>query len=492
MDLPGGYTLAVKAAPADLSMAEWWRGFHDRGLNGLVDRGLAQNLGILQALERVRAAEASARGSGVVLNSALDVSVERSGGPELVEATETDGTFGVSWLIDLFGEARRDREAAAARVEAAYADTGAARTVFLSNLASAYVSLRFFEESIALRRRDLTSRRRTASEVRTLLDSGSATQLDLGQAEALIAVTEAQIPLLQAGAVAQRNRIATLLGVPAGTLGGLGTGSQPVPGQSVRAGVPADLVRNRPDVRRAERLYAAAVADVGVATADLYPSLVLGGSLSATHVNGNGTVGWSFGPALNLPIFDQGLRRSRVSVAESAARGAYLAWKQAVLSGVEEVESSLASIGRSAEAVAASRRAVSRFESNLDLSRQLAASGEATILDVIDAERSVSEARATLASNIRQLALDYITLNVALGAGWATGPQEVVTSSLAEPTPPVTVPTTYKVAKGETLYDVAAAHDTTVQALAELNGIGRPYQVSAGQSLKLPLQTAAD
>jgi multidrug efflux system outer membrane protein len=489
MDLPGGYSLDVKAGPADLTFAQWWTGFRDPALNRLVDRGLAQNLSILQAMERVRAAEAQARATGVQLTADASLTAERSGSNETVEGNEATGTFGVSWLVDLFGGQSRSREAAGARLDAAYADVGVARTVFLSALVSAYVDLRFFEARLALAERDLNSRRRTVREVQTLLDAGNATQLDLAQSEALISSTQAQIPVLQASADAQRNRIATLLGVPAATLDGIGgSAGQPQPADRVRVGVPADLVRNRPDVRRAERAYAAQVADIGVAVADLYPSLRLNGNIEVGRIPGNEAVSWGFGPVLSIPIFAQGARKAQVNVEESQARESYLAWKLAVLTGVEEVESSLTSLGRSSEAVAAARRAASDFERALDLSRTLAQNQQATILDVLNSERSVSDARATLAQNVRQLALDYVRLNVALGAGSGAGPAEIVSRSLEAPAAPVAVAARHRVAAGETLTQIAATYGTTVQGLAEANGLQRPFEVAEGTVLKLPLQ----
>ncbi|PZR52004.1 MAG: nodulation protein NodT, partial [Stutzerimonas stutzeri] len=223
------------------------------------------------------------------------------------------------------------------------------------------------------------------------------------------------------------NHIATLLGLPASTItSSLIKGSaQPMPRYATRTGIPADLIRNRPDIRAAERRLEAATAQIGVAEADLYPSIELGGSIGATRnftsaATGNLT-SWSFGPTLTLPIFNGGSLKARVKIARSEAEQQYLTWKSTVLNAVEEVENAQAALIRDGQTVAAQRKVVNSYEQTLNLARESYRGGASTILDVLDAERNVSTARLQLASAIRQLARDFVALNVAIGGGAEIG-----------------------------------------------------------------------
>jgi multidrug efflux system outer membrane protein len=212
--------------------------------------------------------------------------------------------------------------------------------------------------------------------------------------------------------------------VPAATITPLliKAGPQPTPRHSTRVGIPADLIRNRPDIRSAERNLAAATAQIGVAESQLYPSLTLDGTIGAARtisaMTGNLT-SWSFGPTLSVPIFNGGALRAQVDIADSVAKQQYFAWKQTVLNAVEEVENAQTGLIRDYQTVAAVRRLVASNEEALSLARESYRGGASTILDVLDAERNVANSRLTLAATIRTLANDYVALNVAVGGGSA-------------------------------------------------------------------------
>lgn len=201
---------------------------------------------------------------------------------------------------------------------------------------------------------------------------------------------------------------------------------QPVARTIPRTGVPADLIRNRPDIRVAERQLAAAVADIGVAEAQLYPSITLSGSITPSFSkisNGaSGTAnGWGFGPSITLPILDGGRLRAGVDIQKSVAREQYLAWKATVLNAVEEVENALTALNRDQQTVSAYRRTVSSYQEALSLATASYRDGASSLLDVLDAQRNVSDAQSQLATAIQQAAQDYVALSVALGGGYAVG-----------------------------------------------------------------------
>ncbi len=200
--------------------------------------------------------------------------------------------------------------------------------------------------------------------------------------------------------------------------------AQPIYRAGIISGIPADLIRNRPDIRVAERNLAAAVANIGVAQSQLYPTIALSGAISPSWVNpaggkGGGLTTWSFGPTLTLPIFDGGRLRANVDIARSDAKTQYLAWKQTVLHAVEEVANALAAVRRDAQTVEALRANVKTTQESLELSTASYKDGASSLLDVLDAQRNVSLADASLAAAIQQMAKDYVSLNVAIGGGYA-------------------------------------------------------------------------
>ena len=214
-----------------------------------------------------------------------------------------------------------------------------ARLSLLQAVASAYIDVRYYQERIALARQNLNSRNETLDLTRLQLEAGAASRLDVVQAEGLVNSTIAEIPALETAFRRAAHRVATLLGMPASALlPELQRGArQPVARFSAKAGIPADLIRNRPDIVAAERQLAAAVAQIGVAEAQLYPSITLGGSITPSYSRAGGTsaslLSWNFGPGISLPIFDGGQLKANVTAAESTARETYLAWKQTVLDG---------------------------------------------------------------------------------------------------------------------------------------------------------------
>lgn len=434
--LPAKFAEGSAKSNGDVSLKAWWTAFNDRRLNGYIEQGVQQNLSLLQSLERINQAQAQVTisGAGGLPSLTLSGQEERSGVKGYRGSTGTPASTSVgasldaSWFLDLFGRYRRAKEGALADLDAAYANADTSRLSLLSSVASAYIDVRYYQERIALAQQDVKSRRETLDLTKLQLQAGAASRLDVVQAEGLVNTSIAQIPGFETQFRQAAHRIATLLGLPASSLvSELQKGAaQPVARFNIASGVPADLIRNRPDIRAAERQLASATAQIGVAEAQLYPSISLGGSISPSYtrfVGGSDThrVSWSFGPTLNLPIFDGGQLRANLTSSESAAREAYLAWKATVLNGIEEVENALAAIQRDGRTVAALRDTVKSYQEALQLATASYRDGASSLLDVLDAQRQVSSAQASLAQAIQQQAQDYVSLNVALGGGYAWG-----------------------------------------------------------------------
>jgi multidrug efflux system outer membrane protein len=398
----------------------WWTGFDDPLLNDLVARGLSQNLSLGSARARIRQAEAALAGTGAVaqISGGLTADAGRqkdsSGDIEDRDALSASAAY----IFDLFGGFRRGRQAASASLEAAQFDEGTVRLAYLGDILDAYINARHAQNAAWITRQAIESRRATLTLVRRQVEAGAATAFDVERAQTQLRRAEAVLPDQQASFEASVYRIATLLAEPAEPiLRSLQHGArQPMPRRSAEQGVPADLLRNRPDVRAAERDLAAATAAIGIAEAQLYPSL----TLSGTVVDGEDDT-WSFGPRLTLPVLNQGVLRAGRNRAVAEASEAEIAWRAAVIDAVEQVQTAEAFTRNLRRQVEAQRNAAASADRLRALSRQSYENGESRLSDVLDADRQALEAELELAGGLRDLALSWVQLNVATGRGWAVG-----------------------------------------------------------------------
>ncbi|MCL7982546.1 MAG: efflux transporter outer membrane subunit, partial [marine benthic group bacterium] len=273
---------------------------------------------------------------------------------------------------------------------------------------------------------------------RDRFDAGLTSALDVAQAEQNLAQTESTIPLLQIGLEASLNRLAVLLGEAPGDLHGELSAYSGLPGpdDKVAYGIPADLLRRRPDIRQAERLLASQTARIGIATADLYPTLSLGGSvgleaLDFEDLGDGGSLFWSIIPQISWPIFTGGKIRNQIRAEEARTAQALAAYEKTVLLALEEVQNSLVAYGqeklrrdRLLEAVQASQRAVDLVETQY-------ISGLTNFQNFLDAQRSLFRQQDELAESAGQVVNNLITLNKSLGGGWSPSGAEV-TAAAAE------------------------------------------------------------
>ena len=294
---------------------------------------MQQNLSIKEAQARLRESAANLRGaSGAIWTGSGQVDGRfPDQGSESLDAT-------LSGDINLAGEGRRRVESAKSRLEAAQLNGVEAQRQVLSELSSAYIDLRFFQSIRQTREQDIVSRQRTLRDIQTQLSSGEATRLDELRAKSLLTETRSEIPQINASIIQQQNRIAALLGTTKDSMpiDIRYHGRQPLPRQVAEIGVPADLLRARPDVRSAERAYAAAVSDVAAAKAARYPRLQLSGLISIPLDGGSSNSTLITG--LILPVFNQPALAAEVDAADARVEQAYLQWRQAILGAIEEVE----------------------------------------------------------------------------------------------------------------------------------------------------------
>ncbi|MEX5730245.1 multidrug efflux system outer membrane protein [Rhodovulum iodosum] len=415
------YKDAPQARPVLLSNAAWWQRLEDPVLDALVARALAGNLSIKSArarLQEARASRAAVPGNATLTSSAaLNAEGTDDRGPDGVGELD----LGLNWLLDPYGGRAAERRAADARIEVADAETDAARLLVLSDIARAYLDLRYRQRLLALRSTELAGRRRTLGLTRDLASASSATRLDIARAEARVAEIQAEIPQVRADIASAKAQIAVLAGSRPGALEiGLAPGPQPRAGLAPEMGIPADLMRNRPDIRIAERRYYAAVAEIDVARAALYPSLSLTGEITLNALEGGqGAAAYVLGPALRFPALPTGAASAAVLAGHARARQAHLEWSSTVLGALRDVETALVDYRAGTEALSAAARAARLYGEAVTLTRAVFDRGEATLSDLIDAENDVSDANDRLALTLYRQALAFVDLNVQLGSGSA-------------------------------------------------------------------------
>lgn len=429
--LPDHYFAPVPAIFEDGAEIEpWWIVFDDPTLTGLVEDGARQNLDIQVAASRVREARAIAAGVDASTLPQLDL----SGGPTFAsvlrgddgddrgESLLFDGFFDAFYEIDLFGGNERSRQAAWAR--AAQEERLAAEAVRISTaeIARTYIRLRATERLLRLTETLLELQRKTLGVVRERVASGLTPGLDQVRAEAAVASLEADLGPLRSELGQRRNALAVLLAEPPGSLEAdlAPRDGVPLVATGPALGLPADLLRRRPDVQAAELEIVASTADVGVATADLYPRLTLPGTISVGPLGvapGDvvTTVVASLSALVSYPLYDGGARRAQLSAAEERLFQSVLLYRDTVLSAIEEVESALLSYEGTQARLAALRTEVDRNRTAYEQSEQLYRDGFVTFLDVLDSQRELNSSLQNLAVAEQNLGLAVVDLYSALG-----------------------------------------------------------------------------
>jgi NodT family efflux transporter outer membrane factor (OMF) lipoprotein len=442
LPMPAAYheTLHGSTNSPTETIARWWLVFHDPQLNGIIDEAVQANKDVQLAQARVREARAQ-RG---VVKSSLFPSVEAAGeysrerfsgnapagllaqsAHESLEQNFYNAGFDMNWEIDVFGHNRRGLEAAHADLQAAEEAKEATLVTVLGDVGLNYLNLRGLQKQVAVARDNLRLQEQTLALTQDRFKSGLASELDTARAQAQLASTRAQIPLLEQEIERSIHRLSILVGKGPTELEAQLSPPEPIPSGTARipVGLPSDLLRQRPDLRQAERELAAATAQVGVATADLFPRFYLTGaagleSLNASDFFTSGSRFWSLGPSLRWPVFSGGRIRQNIRVQNARQEQALIHYEQAVLISLGEVEDALVACGKEqehyealAQSEAANRRAV-------ELADERYRSGLVDFLNVLETERSLLEIQDQLAQSERDLGQNTVRLYKALGGGW--------------------------------------------------------------------------
>jgi multidrug efflux system outer membrane protein len=433
--------------PIDAELAGWWSLFGDAQLNELVNRALAQNLDVEMAAARIREARAREIVTGAAalpqVNAQGSVTRERisenaipvppgasgSGGTGFglpgEEFTSWRAGFDASWELDLFGRNRREREAARGRTGAAIWNRRDVQLSVAAEVADAYLSLRTLQQRIATAGSEVARQERALELVRARVRGGLVTGQDLAQQSSELATAKATIPPLRAQANMQIHKIGVLTGAsPEALLADLSPAGALLPSPpQVPAGLPSDLLRRRPDIRAAERELAASTADIGVATADLYPrfSLTAAPALVSTALASLlewGSRSFSVAAAVDWPVFNGGRTRGAIAVANARQSQALIAYRKSVLTALQDVEDSLSRTDADRSQLGKLETALQSAGRAEDLARTRYRGGLVTLSDVLAAQQRRLSLENQVIETRGALGRDTVALFKAMGGGW--------------------------------------------------------------------------
>ncbi len=425
-------------------LLEWWTLFKDPVLSELVERGVEGNLDLRTALSRIDEARAL---FGFVRGARFpsldtDASYTRSrqseqasiGGTkvgQLVRVDDTDSygaNLGAVWEVDLFGRIRRSVEASKANWQASIEDYRGVLVVLRAEIALAYLEIRSLQHRIAIAESNIGAQQKSLNLVQQRHSAGKAPGLELSQAKGNLASTKATLPQLHASLRNSLHRLSVLLGEHPGTTHSELKAIAPIPSppETIVIGIPANLLRQRPDLRRAERLLAAQTARVGIATADLYPTLSLGGTFGFSAQSPGDLFQatsrtYGFGPVLSWNVFSGGRIRSAIDVEDSRVEQALTEYERTLLKALEEVENSLTSYRYEGIRGAELRRAVTAYREAAGFAKELYKSGKTDFQNVLDAERNLLVFEDQLSLSKTALVSSVVALYRSMGGGWRAG-----------------------------------------------------------------------
>lgn len=411
----------------DPALQTWWTVFGDEMLNGLITKASTNNLTLKTAAARIEQA-AALRG---VSASQYWPDIVAGGAASAVQTATPDYEGGLyqaglsmAWELDLWGRVRRSVESADATLQASVENYRDILVVLYADIARNYIDVRTLQARIDFAETNLTAQVETMELTQNRFDSGLVPALDVSQSKLNRFRTESAIPPLKQSLIEAINRLSVLTGdMPYALLQELETQQPTIPsstGVQIARGLPADLLRQRPDIRRAERELASQNARIGVTKADLYPTLTLPGTLAVQSLgSGSGDVTYGFGPQLRWNIFNGKRIRSQVAAEEAGTKAALHVYEQTVLLALEEVENSMAAYANETARVQMLETAAAAAEKSVELVRELYKSGLTDFQNVLNMEQALLVQQDDLATSRGLISLDLVGIYKSLGGGWA-------------------------------------------------------------------------
>jgi NodT family efflux transporter outer membrane factor (OMF) lipoprotein len=420
--------------------AVWWRAFNDPVLDRLVELAYQQNLPLQAAGLRIVEARAQL---GIATGLQFPQQQEVFGTAEAIGISQNAANVtnlsrhlglyrlgvDVAWELDFWGKYRRGVQAEAALLLASVADYYSALVSLTAEVARTYVTVRSYEVLLEQARQNVKIQESSLEVAQSRFSNGATSELDPSQAATLLDSTRASVPKLHTSWQQARNALSTLLGQPPGAIESLLNGPAVIPRvpTKVAVGVPAEMLRRRPDIRNAELLAAAQCARIGVAKADLFPSFSIMGSigLGTATIHGNtpnfvstNSLFYQAGPSFNWPFLNYGRLSNAVRVQDARFQQLLVNYRDTVLRAAREVEDALTAFLDAQDASVFETGAVSAARRSVDLSLIAYREGATDFQRVLDAERSLVNQQNNLSGTQTSVATSLIALYKALGGGW--------------------------------------------------------------------------
>nr|WP_314419951.1 efflux transporter outer membrane subunit [uncultured Erwinia sp.] len=436
--------------------ASWWKSFNDPQLDSLIERAIAGNLSLQQAVLRIAGARQqlsqargawapSVNGNARFTRQQLGIKgeLESEGAYDRLDQVDTDtdlkpvldslskpvglyqGSFDASWELDMWGKVRRQVEMAGAQQQQSIENRNDALVSLEAEVARAYLQLRGAQAITATLETQIAVAQQTLELTQSQQRNGLAPQTNVENARAQYNLLRSQLPQYQAQIHQAMNGLAVLTGRVPGALDGELAASKAFPAlpQVVPVGIPATLARRRPDVREAEASLHAATANIGVSVAELFPSVSLTGQFGMRNSDASYLDNWSshfysYGPSVSIPIFQGGRLVSSVKVARAQQASAALGYRQTVLTALQDVENALVSYRSDQQQVVGLDETVKAQQSAFNLASDSYRQGISSFIEALDAQRQLAQAQQQAEQARVQTGLDLVALYKALGGGW--------------------------------------------------------------------------
>ena len=409
-------------------LANWWTAFNDPQLSQLIERSINGNFDLKKALARITEARAQ-RGIAKAdyfpkINSSGGVGENYSGDKDQRNGRYSLG-LDATWEIDIFGRISRSVESAQASMEAMEANYQDVMVSLVAEVGLNYVEMRTRQTRLTVAEQNLASQTEIYKLAQWRWQAGLATKLDLEQALTSVEQLRAQIPALKNQIAQNQHQLAVLLGVTPASLNAQLNNAKPIPAANLKiaVGVPADVLRQRPDIKQAERELAAQTAQIGVATAALYPKLALSGSIGLEAIKASNlftTAGLidSLLGRLTFPIFNAGQIRQNIEVQNAKQEQALANYESTVLTALKDVENALVGVVQEQQRLEDLDRARQAAQRATALAKNQYISGLTDFQNVQQTQRSLLSLQDQYASSQGQISTYMISLYKALGGGW--------------------------------------------------------------------------
>lgn len=435
--MPTSYeTHATLSEEEEVELRSWWTQFEDPMLNVLIHEAISQNLDLKIALEKINQVRAQYQIKAADLAPKIDMTAEQQ--RTRISQTQFDSTFlgpplqnfykvgfDASWEIDIFGKRRREKESAFYEYEAERENARDIYITLLGEVAQSYIEIRSLQHQIDITKRQIFIQRELFELTSNLFEAGLSSEINVQDIQATLEATRASLPPLEVTLKQTIHGLATLLGKAPENFENEFADTAPVPlsTQEIPIGLPSDLLRRRPDIRKAERLLAAATANVGSAIADLFPRFSLLGNFGFQSNSSQRWLKaqsrtWSIGPTMDWPIFHFGRIRENIRAQNSLQEQALLSYEQTILTALEDVENSLVGYYKEEERRSRLEKEVEAKHRVYELKKELYLSGLVEFQTFLQADQDLLDSQNDLIASTENLSTNLVALYKALGGEW--------------------------------------------------------------------------